>query len=193
MGYHYSYVCIYAIGPGKPFTSEKKLPPEIEANVNAFYGLDQPWYIQYWDYLVTIANCDFGPSFKYKSQTVNDLINRFSCFLITGIGSNSYCPFFGVFFGVIAALNHNKWPDYSSMVIAVLGISVPSFIMATMLQYILAIKRKFSLLHFGNLHAYGIACICPCGFPLAFIARLTRSCMLEVLPMIILKQPSQKD
>lgn len=63
------------LAPGNPFTSEKKLPPEIEANLNAFYGLDQPWYKQYWDYITGIASWDFGPSFKYKSQTVNDLIN----------------------------------------------------------------------------------------------------------------------
>ena len=80
------------MAPGNPFTSEKKLPPEIEENLNAFYGLDQPWYIQYWDYLVRIANWDFGPSFKYKSQTVNDLINDgFPVSLALGIRSNSHC------------------------------------------------------------------------------------------------------
>ena len=131
------------MAPGNPFTSEKKLPPEIEANLNAFYGLDQPWYIQYWDYLVRIANWDFGPSFKYKSQTVNDLINDgFPVSLALGLEAILIAIAIGVLLGVIAALNHNKWLDYSSMVIAVLGISMPSFILATLLQYFLAIKLQ---------------------------------------------------
>ena len=56
------------LAPGNPFTSEKQLPPEIEANLNAHYGLDQPWYVQYFDYLKRIATWDFGPSFKYKAM-----------------------------------------------------------------------------------------------------------------------------
>ena len=131
------------MAPGNPFTSEKKLPPEIEANLNAFYGLDQPWYAQYWDYLVRIANWDFGRSFKYKSQTVNDLINYgFPVSLALGAEAILIAVAIGVLLGVIAALNQNKWPDYSAMIVAVLGISMPSFILATLLQYFLAIKMQ---------------------------------------------------
>ena len=152
------------MAPGNPFTSEKKLPPEIEANLNAFYGLDQPWYIQYWDYLVRIANWDFGPSFKYKSQTVNDLINNgFPVSLALGLEAILIAVAIGVLLGVVAALNHNKWLDYSSMVIAVLGISMPSFILATLLQYFLAIKLQiFPVALMGISNAYCFACSGAC-------------------------------
>ena len=155
------------MAPGNPFTSEKKLPPEIEANLNAFYGLDQPWYAQYWDYLVRIANWDFGPSFKYKSQTVNDLINDgFPVSLALGAEAILIAVAIGVLLGVIAALNQNKWPDYSAMIVAVFGISMPSFILATLLQYFLAIKMQiFPVAFMGISYAYCItrASTCSCS------------------------------
>lgn len=171
------------IAPGNPFTSEKKMPPEIEANLNAHFGLDQPWYVQYGEYLVRIVNWDFGPSFKYKAQTVNDLINEgFPVSFVLGMEAIFLAVSIGVLLGIIAALKHNKWQDYSAMIFAVLGISVPSFIMASVLQYIFAIKlgifpvaRWESFLH-SILPAVALA-----STPMAFIARLTRSSMLEVL------------
>lgn len=171
------------LAPGNPFTSEKKLPPEIEANLNAFYGLDQPWYKQYWDYITGIATWDFGPSFKYKSQTVNDLINSgFPVSLTLGLEALFIAVVFGVLLGVIAALFHNRWPDYGSMVLAVLGISVPSFIMATLLQYIFAMKLQIFpvALWESPLHSV-LPALALAATPLAYIARLTRSSMLEVM------------
>lgn len=182
------------MAPGNPFTSEKKLPPEIEANLNAFYGLDQPWYIQYWDYLVRIANWDFGPSFKYKSQTVNDLINDgFPVSLALGLEAILIAVAIGVLLGVVAALNHNKWLDYSSMVIAVLGISMPSFILATLLQYFLAIKLQIFpvALWESPMHTVLPALALAAG-PTANIARLTRSSMLEVLANDYIKTAKSK-
>ncbi|PKG25542.1 ABC transporter permease [Niallia nealsonii] len=171
------------LAPGNPFTSEKQLPPAIEANLNEHYGLNDPWYVQYGEYLLRIVQWDFGPSFKYKSQTVNDLINEgFPVSLVLGLEAIFIALAVGVTLGIIAALKHNKWQDYLAMIIAVLGISVPSFIMAAFLQYIFAIKLGlFPVARWGTFSQSVLPAIALAAGPTAFIARLTRSSMLEVL------------
>jgi len=180
--------------PGGPFSGEKKLPPEIEANLNAYYGLDQPWYKQYFDYLVSIAQWDFGPSFKYKGQSVNDLINDgFPVSFMLGMEAIFLAVAFGVFLGVIAALRHNKWQDYSAMVFAVIGISVPSFIMASVLQYFFAMKLGlFPVARWETFAHTVLPALALASTPMAFIARLTRSSMLEVLSNDYIKTAKAK-
>lgn len=171
------------IAPGNPFTSEKKIPPVIEANLHAHYGLDQPWYVQYGEYLLKVVQWDFGPSFKYKSQTVNELINDgFPVSFVLGVEAILISLAIGVILGVIAALRHNKWQDYFAMIVAVLGISAPSFIMAAFLQYIFAIKLGiFPVARWGTFMHSVLPALALAASPTAFIARLTRSSMLEVL------------
>lgn len=182
------------IAPGNPFASEKKLPPEIEANLNAHFGLDKPWYAQYWEYLVRIVNWDFGPSFKYKSQTVNDLINEgFPVSFLLGMEAIFIAVAVGVLLGIIAALKHNRWPDYTAMIVAVLGISVPSFIMASFLQYFLAIKMGiFPVARWESFMHSVLPAVALASTPMAFIARLTRSSMLEVLANDYIKTAKSK-
>lgn len=182
------------IAPGNPFTSEKKLPPAIEASLNAHYGLDKPWYVQYGDYLVRIAQWDFGPSFKYESRTVNDLINDgFPVSLTLGLEAILFAVAIGILLGVIAALRHNKWQDYTAMIIAVFGISVPSFIMATFLQYIFAMELKMFPVARWESFSYTVLPSLALGLtPMAFIARLTRSSMLEVLSNDYIKTAKAK-
>src|SRR5699024_6580825 len=127
--------------PGGPFSSERKLPPEIEQQMNETYGLDKPLFIQYTDYLVTVAKLDFGPSFKYVGQSVNDIITRgFPYSLILGLEAIFIALSIGILLGVIAAIRHNKFAEYTAMIIAVLGISVPSFIIVIALQYIFSME-----------------------------------------------------
>ncbi|MGI9901729.1 ABC transporter permease subunit [Bacillus velezensis] len=129
--------------PGGPFSGERKLPPEIEANLNEHYGLDKPLFVQYVSYLKSVAMWDFGPSFKYKGQSVNDLINSgFPVSFTLGAEAILLALAFGVLFGVLAALYHNKWQDYTIAILTIFGISVPSFILATILQYIFSIKLE---------------------------------------------------
>lgn len=182
------------IAPGNPFTSEKQLPPEIEANLNAHFGLDKPWYAQYWEYLVRIANWDFGPSFKYKSQSVNDLISEgFPVSFLLGMEAIFLAIAIGIILGVIAALKHNRWPDYTAMIIAVMGISVPSFIMATFLQYFLSIKMGlFPVARWETFMHTVLPALALGSTPMAFIARLTRSSMLEVLANDYIKTAKAK-
>ncbi|MEK4701309.1 ABC transporter permease [Solibacillus sp. FSL R7-0668] len=169
------------LAPGSPFASERELPPAIEEQLNAKYGLDNPWYIQYKDYLVNTITFDFGESMKYKGRSTNDIIaESFPVSLALGIQAMILAIGIGVLLGVISALYHNKLPDYLSTIVAILGISVPSFILAGLLQYYLAFKagwfpvsgwKGFS---YTILPAFAIA-LTHAGF----IAKLTRSSMLE--------------
>lgn len=182
------------IAPGNPFSSEKKVTPEVEANLNAFYGLDKPWYNQYFDYIKSVVTWDFGPSFKYKSQTVNDIINDgFPVSALLGLEAILIAVSFGVALGVIAALRHNKWQDYSAMILAVIGISVPSFILATFLQYYLSMELKiFPVARWESFMHTVLPSIALAASPMAFIARLTRSSMLEVLSNDYIKTAKAK-
>lgn len=180
--------------PGGPFASERKLPPEIEAQMNEAYGLNDPIHVQYFDYLVRAITLDFGPSFKYVGQEVTDIIARsFPYSLILGVEAILLALSFGVLLGVIAALKHNKFGDYVAMVIAVLGISVPSFIMATILQYIFAIKlQALPVARFESFAHTILPAVALATTPLAFIARLMRSSMLEVLNADYIKTARSK-
>ena len=182
------------IAPGNPFTSEKQLPPEIQANLNAHYGLDKPWYFQYGEYLSKVAQWDFGPSFKYKARSVNDMISDgFPVSLMLGAEAILIAVSLGILLGVIAALKHNKWQDYGAMMVAVLGISVPSFIMATVLQYFLAIKLGvFPVARWETFMHSVLPALALASSPMAFVARLTRSSMLEVLSNDYIKTAKAK-
>ena len=169
--------------PGGPFSGERKLPPEIEANLNEHYGLDKPLFVQYASYLKSVAMWDFGPSFKYKGQSVNDLINSgFPVSFTLGAEAILLALAFGVLFGVLAALYHNKWQDYTIAILTIFGISVPSFILATILQYIFSIKLELFPVAGWESWAYTfLPSIALASMPMAFIARLSRSSMIEVL------------
>ncbi|MFY0542979.1 ABC transporter permease [Brevibacillus sp. H7] len=180
--------------PGGPFTSEKNVPDEIKAALEAKYGLDKPVHQQYIDYLKGVITWDLGPSFTEKSSTVNDMINRgFPVSAHLGLQALAIALFGGITLGVVAALKHNKWQDYSAMVIAVLGLSVPGFILASFYQYFFAIKwglfpiAKWESFEYTVLPSFALAAL-----PLAFIARLTRSNMLEVLSQDYIKTAKAK-
>ncbi|RHW34972.1 ABC transporter permease [Lysinibacillus yapensis] len=169
------------LAPGSPFASERAFPPKIEAQLNAKYGLDNPWYIQYKDYLVDTISFDFGESMKYKGRSTNDIISEsFPISLTLGIEAMILAVGIGILLGAIAALYHNKLPDYLASTIAVLGISVPSFILAGLMQYFLAFKfghfpvSGWKGFNYSILPALAIA-ITHAGF----IAKLTRASMLE--------------
>lgn len=180
--------------PGGPFASERKLPPKIEEQLNETYGLNEPMHVQYAEYLVNVMKWDFGPSFKYVGQNVNDIINRsFPYSLILGLEAIFIALAFGVLLGVIAALKHNKFADYSAMIIAVLGISVPSFILATVLQYVFAIKlQALPVAKFDSFAHTILPAVALATTPLAFIARLMRSSMLDVLNSDYIKTAKSK-
>lgn len=169
--------------PGDPFMQEQAIPEEIVKSMYAHYGLDQPWYIQYVKYLKGIITWDLGPSFKYEGRTVNDIIREgFPVSLILGLEAISISLFSGIILGTIAAIRRSKWQDHLAMIFAVIGISVPNFIMATFLQYLLAMKLDlFPVARWGGFAHTVLPAISLAALPTAFIARLTRANMVEVL------------
>ncbi|QJW48597.1 ABC transporter permease [bacterium BFN5] len=188
-----TFLLMHAI-PGGPFTGEKNLPPAVLKNIEARYHLNDPLWQQYTDYLVNLVHFDLGPSFKYAGRTVNDIIEEsFPVSLQLGAVSISLAILFGIPAGAIAALRQNKWQDYSTMFLATLGVSMPSFVLATLLIYGFAIKLAllpaalWDGVEFMILPALALA-----GHPMAFIARLTRSSMLEVLSQDYIKTARAK-
>ncbi|WP_010290302.1 ABC transporter permease [Kurthia massiliensis] len=169
------------IAPGSPFASEKSLPPEIEAALQEEYGLDNPWYIQYKDYLVSTAQFDFGESMKFKGRSTNDMIaESFPISLTLGIEAMIIAVGLGILVGVVTALYHNKTPDYIGTTIAVLGISVPSFILAGLLQYFVGLKMQLLPIGGWNGFIYSIMPALAIAIThMGFIAKLVRSSMLE--------------
>lgn len=167
--------------PGSPFSAEKAISASILERLNEQYGLNNPWYQQYGDYLVKIARFDFGTSMKSRYLTTNKVIKEgFPVSAALGLEAIFLALSFGLLIGTIAALNHNKWQDYAMNVIAVLGISVPSFVMASILQYLLAVKLQiFPISGWGNFTQSLLPAITLSLSPMAFIAKLTRSSMLE--------------
>ena len=169
------------IAPGSPFASEKSLPPEIEAALQEEYGLNNPWYIQYKDYLVSTAQFDFGESMKYKGRSTNDMIaESFPISLTLGVEAMILAVGLGVLVGVITSLYHNRFPDYLGTTIAVLGISVPSFILAGLLQYFVGLKMQLLPISGWNRFIYSIMPAFAIAVThMGFIAKLVRSSMLE--------------
>jgi oligopeptide transport system permease protein len=177
-----TFVFMHAI-PGGPFQSEKAIPQAIKENIEARYKLDQPLHVQYLDYLSNIAKGDLGPSFKYRGQTVNGIIaERFPVSMQLGLLSFAIAIFAGVGAGILAALYQGRLPDYITMFFSTIGISVPSFILGTLLMYVLAFKwGLLPAAMWGTPQHIIMPALALAGLPTAFIARLTRSSMLDVL------------
>lgn len=169
--------------PGDPFTQEKAIPEEIMKAMYHHYGLDQPWYVQYFRYMKGLVTFDLGPSFKYQGRTVTEIISEgFPVSMTLGLEALILAIFFGIGLGSIAALKHLKWQDHFTMVFAVLGISVPSFILATFLQYFVSMKLDLlPVARWGTFEHSILPAIALAALPMAFIARLTRSNMCEIM------------
>ncbi|HGP6913955.1 TPA: oligopeptide ABC transporter permease OppB, partial [Vibrio cholerae O1] len=171
--------------PGNPFSSERPLPPEVMANINAKYGLDKPVSEQYLTYLTNIVQGDFGPSFKYKDYTVNELIaSALPVSVKIGLAAFVFTVIMGVTVGTIAALKQNTWIDYTIMSTAMLGVVMPSFVLAPVLIYIFAIQ--FSLFPAGGWQDGGFEYMAlpVLGMSLLYVAtfaRITRGSMIETL------------
>lgn len=188
-----TFVLMHSI-PGGPFTSERNLPPAVMRNIEERYHLNDPLWVQYVDYLKNLAQGDLGPSFKYESRTVNDIIKEsFPISVELGALSVAIAAAVGIPVGVTSALHQNKWPDYLAMFLGTLGISVPSFILSTLLIYVFALKLELLPAAMWEGFEYMILpAISLAGLPTAFIARLMRSSMLEALSQDYIKTAKAK-
>jgi oligopeptide transport system permease protein len=179
-----SFLLIRA-APGGPFDSERQLLPEVEANLRAAYHLDEPLYQQFGRYLWGLARFDFGPSFQYRDYTVTELImTGFPVSLKLGGSAIIVALIFGVAAGCLAAFRQNRATDYSVMALSMTGISIPSFVMAPLLVLVFAVHLRWlpaGGLGGGSVRNMVLPVIAIALPQIAYLARLTRGSMIEVL------------
>lgn len=172
--------------PGGPFTSEKPLPPEVLARIEAKYGLDQPLVIQMWNYIVgIITQFDFGPSFVYKDRTVNEIVAQGLPITLT-YGSLSFLLAVGVGvpLGALAAIRQNSWVDYFTVGFSMVAQVLPNFVMAPILILVFTLWLGWlpgGGWNGGQWQNLVLPVVALATSFMASIARLTRSSMLEVL------------
>ncbi len=169
--------------PGDPFTEDKAIPEEIMKALYHHYGLDDPWYMQYVRYLKGVVTWNFGPSFKHEARLVTEIIeNGFPVSFLLGGEALLIALFLGIPLGATAALKRMRGGDRLVVTLAILGISVPSFILATFLQYILAMKLDLlPVARWGSFAQTILPALSLAALPTAYIAKLTRANMIEVL------------
>jgi oligopeptide transport system permease protein len=180
-----SFILMYA-APGGPFNSERPLPPEVLANIEAKYGLDQPFWKRIVDYIWgVVAHFDFGPSFKFKDRSVNDIIAQgFPVTLTYGSISFLVAIVVGISLGTAAAIRQNSWLDYLAVGISIGAQVLPNFVMAPIL--LLTFTLWLGWLPGGGWNGgewpYLVMPVIALSTSyMASIARITRSSMLEVL------------
>lgn len=188
-----TFVLMHAI-PGNPFAKEGRMPESVYRNLQRHFNLDKPLIEQYGLYLKDVARFNLGPSMKSQTMTVNDMINNgFPVSAHLGLQSLIFAVFVGLVLGITAALKHNKWQDYSAMVLSIIGISVPSFILATLLIKFVAVDWKLLPVATWKSWAHTILpTISLAMMTLAYLARLMRSSMLDVLGQDYIKTAKAK-
>jgi oligopeptide transport system permease protein len=174
--------------PGGPFSAERQATPEVLAKLNEYYGLDKPVWQQYIAYVEKVARFDFGPSYTYQTDSVNDVIARsFPISLQIGALAFVIAVLVGVTAGVIAAVNKNKLWDYFPMSVAMIGICLPTFVLGPILALVFCLILKVAPvsgwygLNYVPLHPAVMPAITLGLFYAANIARLTRGGMLDIL------------
>ncbi|WP_134684774.1 ABC transporter permease [Brevibacillus migulae] len=170
--------------PGSPFDRDgKALPAAVEKNLMALYQLDKPLSVQYVSYLKSLVQFELGPSIIRAPETVNDMLGRsFPVSAKLGAVALTFAIIAGVALGVVAALRHNKLIDYVATVVSVIGIAVPSFVVAALLIKYMAVEWKlFPVATWGTWKHIVLPALALSFGPLAIIARFTRANMLDVL------------
>ncbi|PTM58183.1 ABC transporter permease [Desmospora activa] len=169
--------------PGDPFTSDRNLPEQTLANLQAQYGLDQPKPVQYLIYMGNLAKLDLGMSINNLGRSVNDLLaDGFPASAQLGAQALILATFAGIVMGTVAALRQNRLPDYTLMVLAVLGISIPNFVLAPIMQKFLGLEWDLlPLAGWGEFDQTILPAMALAFSPLALVTRLMRSSMLDVI------------
>lgn len=175
--------CLMHAIPGGPFTNTKGVPEEVTQALEVKYGLDQPMPVQFVNYLGSLLHGDFGPSYKYTGKTVND-------FIATGAPVSAMLGGVTLVFvlatsipmGIAAALKNGKWQDMLLMAVATIGVTIPSFVIASVLIYAFAYRLNW-LPTFGldSWKSYILPVVAMGGYSVSYLARLTRSSLLEVM------------
>jgi len=177
-----TFLLIHTI-PGGPFDFDRNLPEIIKKSIEERYNLNKPIWWQYQDYLKNLVKFDLGPSFSYEGMTVNQLIhNGFPISAQLGVSAIILSMVIGIPFGIVSALRQGKWQDRFVMFLATLGITIPSFVLATLLLYFFTLKIPlFPPISWGTAAHFVLPSIALAGGPTSMISRLTRSSLLEVI------------
>lgn len=177
-----TFILMHSV-PGGPFTQERELPAQVEAALNEKYHLNDPLPKQFFDYVAGIVRFDLGPSFKYQGKSVNDFIeNGFPVSARLGGVTILFILLVSIPLGIFAAIKNDKWQDMLVMSLATIGITIPSFVVATVLMYFFSYKLKWTPT-FGleSWKSYILPVVALGGYSTSFIARLMRSSLLEVM------------
>ena len=177
-----TFILMHSV-PGGPFTSDRQLPEAVEAALNEKYNLNAPLATQYVDYMVDLLHGDLGPSFKYAGRSVNDFITSgFPVSARLGLVTICFVLLASIPLGIVAALKNGRWQDMGIMAIATLGVTIPSFVIATGLMYIFSYKLGWTpTIGLDSWKSYILPVIALGGYSLAFMTRLMRSSLLEVM------------
>lgn len=169
--------------PGGPFTSEKALPDSVLEALNEKYHLNDPLWKQYADYMVGVFTFDIGPSFKKVGVNVEDMIREgFPVSARLGLVALVIILVVGIPLGIVAVLNRGKWPDYIVTILSTIGIAVPTFVMGAVMLYVFGAKLGWIPTYgFDTWKHYIGPCCTLAAFYTAFVMRLTRSSMIDVM------------
>ena len=176
-----TFTLMHAV-PGGPWEREKPVSASIQAALNVKYGLDDPVPIQYVRWVGNLLQGNLGPSYAFADRTVNDIVGEgLMTTLQLGLMAFALSVLVGIPLGIFAALGHNRGPDYVSTGISVIGIAMPSFVLAILLILVFSVALHWFPTSGWKGPAYWVLpTIALAGFPIAVIARYTRASMLEV-------------
>jgi len=171
------------LAPGGPFDQERALPEQVRVNIEARYHLNEPLWRQYLQYLGEVARGDLGPSFRYPDRSVNELLGLgFPVSLTLGLCALAVALSLGGMAGVLAGLRRNSFFDYFTMSFALFGVSVPNFVLGPILMLLFALwLRWLPLAGWGTWRHVVLPSVTLGMFYAAYVARLTRAGMLEVI------------
>ena len=171
--------------PGGPWSaSDRSVAPSVIEALRRKYGFDLPWHEQYLNWITEFLRGDFGPSYRYVDRGVNAIIaDGLGTTIQLGLMAFVVAVAIGIPLGVVAALGHNRWPDYLATGVSVVGIATPSFVLAIVLVLVFSLGLNWfpaTSSRWGDWHGWVLPTIALAGFPIAQIARFTRASMLEV-------------
>jgi oligopeptide transport system permease protein len=169
--------------PGGPWDRDKRLPEAVQSRLNAEYGLDKPVFPdQYLQWASGFIQGDLGPSYRYVDRRVNDIVgDGLPTTIQLGVMAFILAVLVGIPLGIFAALGHNRWPDYLSTSVSIIGISTPSFVLAILMIVFFSVQLGwFPTGNWKGPNYWVLPTVALAGFPIAVIARYTRASMLEV-------------
>jgi oligopeptide transport system permease protein len=183
-----TFFLMHAI-PGDPFIGDRVIPQEVLNSLYAYFGLDQPLWVQYLKYIKGLLHGELGPSIVYQGRSVNQFIAEgLPVSAQLGLQALLVAIPSGILLGTWAAMKRGGWQDNTAMIISTIGVSVPNFVLSTLLQFVFSVKlHLLPVARWSGFEYTILPTLALAALPTAFIARLTRSNMVEVLQQDYIK------